>query len=323
MTAVPDLPLVAVVTPVLDGEPYLAEALASVQAQTYRPLVHVVLDNASTDATADLISAVTMQGDVPVIRHRMPATVPMVDNWNAAMALVPDDARYVHVLCADDVLHPEFTASLVEVAEADPAVRLVGCRVRSGDVEVPSTLPEDRCVFDGQAMVRRSLQMRGDDLPHMFGLFRRTPDDPVPFYDAGLWAFDTDACLRALCRGRFGFVHRRLYDYRDHPGQATHTVLRGSTSKLLDPLRLVDRYGPEVLDPRALRRVRRAHVRAIVRHILAARVHGDRDFADRLVADMTTLGAAPGPSDYAAAALEWPVLKVLWAVQPQRRSGRS
>jgi hypothetical protein len=97
-------------------------------------------------------------------------------------------------------------------------------------------------------MVRRSLEMRGDDIPHMFGLFRRTPDDPVPFYDARLWAFDTDACLRALCRGGFGFVHRRLYDYRDHPGQATHTVLRGSTSKLLDPLRLVAATA-RVLDP--------------------------------------------------------------------------
>ncbi len=48
-------PPVAVVTPVLNGEEFLAETMDSVQAQTYPNLVHIVLDNASTDATAQIV----------------------------------------------------------------------------------------------------------------------------------------------------------------------------------------------------------------------------------------------------------------------------
>ena len=50
-------PLVAIVTPVYNGEQYLAEAMESVQAQTYPNLVHVILDNASTDRTAEIIES--------------------------------------------------------------------------------------------------------------------------------------------------------------------------------------------------------------------------------------------------------------------------
>ena len=66
-------PLVAVVTPVYNGGRYLAETLASVQAQTYPRLIHVVLDNASTDATPELIEQ-AHGGRVPILARRNPKT---------------------------------------------------------------------------------------------------------------------------------------------------------------------------------------------------------------------------------------------------------
>jgi glycosyltransferase involved in cell wall biosynthesis len=47
-------PLVSVVIPVYNGEQYLAEAIDSAFAQEYRPLEIVVVDDGSTDGSADI-----------------------------------------------------------------------------------------------------------------------------------------------------------------------------------------------------------------------------------------------------------------------------
>jgi glycosyltransferase involved in cell wall biosynthesis len=55
--AFPELPLVSIVTPVLNGARFLPETLASVRGQDYPRLEHVVVDGGSTDGTLDLLRA--------------------------------------------------------------------------------------------------------------------------------------------------------------------------------------------------------------------------------------------------------------------------
>jgi len=49
-------PLVSIVTPVYNGEPYLAECIESVLAQTYPNWEYIIQNNCSTDRTLEIAS---------------------------------------------------------------------------------------------------------------------------------------------------------------------------------------------------------------------------------------------------------------------------
>ncbi len=165
-------PLVAIATPVYNGARFLAETMASVQAQTYPNVVHVVLDNASTDETPDIIDRFR-GGRVPLITRRNDTTLPQTDNWNAVLRMIPEEARYFRILPADDLIMPEFVEKLVALGEAHPEVAIIGCREFENDTLRHSDLPLRPGVFDGKAIVRGSLRYHIVGFPHLHSLYRK------------------------------------------------------------------------------------------------------------------------------------------------------
>jgi len=87
----------------------------------------VVVDNASTDGAADMIAA-EFPG-VRLVRNRDNRGFSKANNQAAALAT----GRYFFFLNNDTVVPPDTLRKFLEFAEANPAVGMVGPRLRGGD----------------------------------------------------------------------------------------------------------------------------------------------------------------------------------------------
>ncbi|MGD0053279.1 MAG: glycosyltransferase [Vulcanimicrobiaceae bacterium] len=101
-------------TPALDAGSFIGRTLASVRAQSYPNVEHVVVDGGSSDDTVALARA---GGAVRILVEPGLGQAAAVNRGVAA-----GRGELVLVLNADDVLYPDGIALLVEALAADPAV---------------------------------------------------------------------------------------------------------------------------------------------------------------------------------------------------------
>jgi glycosyltransferase involved in cell wall biosynthesis len=248
-------PLVAVLTPVYNGEAYLAQCVESVLAQTYPAWEHILVDNASTDGTGDILRAYAARD--PRIRvHTNRRLVPVIANYNVAIRQIRPETRWCKFLSADDVLVPRCLERMTELAEAHPSVGLISAYQRRDQTIVPATPPPRSRVTDGWAIARASLfgqlSAFGGSSAHMIraDLIRRDP-----FYDESNLHADTAACYEVLRSSDFGFVHEVLTCARAHPGSITHSISRRLNTYLLGHLKILTVHGPVYLTPDEYRQV--------------------------------------------------------------------
>jgi glycosyltransferase involved in cell wall biosynthesis len=202
--AAPDLS-VSVVVAVRDGERFLGDALESVFAQSLAPLEVIVVDDGSTDGTADVA------GGFPVRLVRSEARSP-AGAHNAGLAAAQGDA--VAFLDHDDVWEPDKLARQVAHLAPGPLAYVV-CRVVVF-IEPAAARPgwvRDEYLTDGFVAPTPSALLTWRTTLEAVGGFD-------PDHD---WAFDADWLLRANHLGATrGVVDEILVRYRVHDGNRTH-----------------------------------------------------------------------------------------------------
>src|SRR5579872_1176719 len=124
-------PLVSVVTPVYNGEAYLAECIESVLAQTYPHWEYIIVNNASTDGTLRIAEQFAAK-DHRIRVHTNHELLPIIANHNKAFSLISSESKYCKVVSADDWLFPECLTRMVSLGEANPSVGIVGSYQLSG-----------------------------------------------------------------------------------------------------------------------------------------------------------------------------------------------
>jgi glycosyltransferase involved in cell wall biosynthesis len=301
-------PLVAVVTPVYNGARYLAEVMESVQAQTYANVVHCVLDNASTDATPDIIASFRDRR-VPVLTRRNPTLLSMDENWNASLTLIPADAAYFRILCADDFLMPETTEKMVALAESDPEISVVTTAILRNGVEEDFRWPRDRTVFDGAEALRRYFASQGAIEARQAMTRRAALQSASPFFDLNVGhSADIDAALRMLKFGKLGYLHEPLIRVTEHADNQTVSDMIPMKVHFNDWLITLRRHGPYPFgdDYAALeRRYWRFYLRRMLRWRLKSRTVWDKHMEL-----LTKIGSRPSLLDFADAALDFALEKL-------------
>jgi len=97
-------PLVTIITPLFNAEKFIAQTLDSVHHQTYTNWEHILVDDASTDASVQIVEQKT-QNDSRIQLIKLPKNKGAAFCRNHATTLANGD--YIAFLDSDDLWHPE------------------------------------------------------------------------------------------------------------------------------------------------------------------------------------------------------------------------
>lgn len=123
-------PLVSVIVPVYNVEPYLGMCLRSIQGQSYRNLEVVLVNDGSTDGSLSLCRAIEQADRRFLVVDKENSGVS--DSRNVAMGLCT--GKYLQFVDGDDYLAPGATETLVRTAETSGADLVISRFYRvSGD----------------------------------------------------------------------------------------------------------------------------------------------------------------------------------------------
>jgi glycosyltransferase involved in cell wall biosynthesis len=220
------MPAVSVIMPAYNVEGYVADAIRSVLAQTFPDFEIVVVDDGSTDRTADEVSRVAA-GD-PRVRLVRQANRGLAGARNTALRMARGEL--FALLDSDDLWEPDFLADQIAILRTRPDVHVVtgnGWMLGGAEHgELARPCPDARPAPDLASIL-------GDERAvFIMSVFRRTVYEIVGCFDEGLRTNeDYDFWLRAaICGCRFARNDRPLGHYRirtDSLSASEMRMLRG------------------------------------------------------------------------------------------------
>ena len=207
-------PLVSVIIPAYNHEAYIGEAIASVLAQELADFELIVIDDGSTDATAERIQAF----DDPRIRFFRQENRGAAATLNRGLELAR--GRYCAILNSDDCFHPKRLQVLAAKLKENPGIDLVFSLVKiineKGESETAAWLERGLSYFRKSqdlfsAVIRDNFICTTSNL-----LFRRELREKTgPFFPLR-YCHDLDFILQAERVGKICLCEQALLSYRVH-----------------------------------------------------------------------------------------------------------
>lgn len=279
-------PFLSVITPVYNGDPYLAECIESVLNQTYDNFEYIILNNCSSDRSLQIASEYAVKDKrIRIESNKSPLEI--IANHNLAFRLMSPNSKYCKVVSADDWLFPECLEKMVDLAEHHPSVGLVGSyqlsgsgtdwrhwRIRWSEIPYPSTVLSSALVCRSQMLDGMYVFGTPTSLLYRSDLVRKRES----FYPNATAEGDTSACYQILQESDFGFVHQVLSYERIHEKQTSYES-RELNSYIPSLLSDIIKYGSTWLSPSEIHGRRKFIVNHYYDFLAARFLNGsDREF---------------------------------------------
>ena len=216
--------------PVYNGEDFIEEALRSLLDQTYGDFLVLVSDNASSDATRDVVAALAA-GDERVRYERLPENIGANGNFNHTFTLAWEKyrPRFFKWAAHDDLCRPDFLARCLEILEPEPEVVLAYPRtvlIDDRGEPIPDAADPGPKATDADP-VARFANILADEFGvfYIFGVIRAGALASTTLFGPH-WPPDKALASWLALLGRFAQVSEPLFLRRTHAEQSSSMALR-------------------------------------------------------------------------------------------------
>ncbi len=232
-----NFPFVSIGLPVYNGEPYLRDAIQSILSQSYPNIELIICDNASTDGTQEICSAIA--ATQPHVRyHRNQDNMGAAYNYNLTFSL--SHGIFFKWASADDLISPLFIESCLEELQKKPNAVLCYPKTTMIDengkfIEAYADLMDlqDQKVFTRYQKFYQRLKI-SEKCNAIFGLIRSSSLKKTRLIDHFVNS-DTVLLSELVLLGQIVEVGKPLFFRRIHPKMSIKAYKPADRTSWFDP----------------------------------------------------------------------------------------
>jgi len=237
------MPRITVAIPTYNRVKYLPQAVQSVLDQTFKDFELLIVDNASTDETADIVRSFK---DKRIVYHQNEQNIGMINNWNRCIDF--SKGKYLIILGDDDKLYPNFLEESYKTHKLYPNLGFSFSHCNKVDVNglylnrwgydfLPAGYSRGRnylhyTVKFGCNLTNSSTVLSNKNVFNEVGKFEA--EYATNTFDFNMW-------IKIAAKFDVYFIDKVLSDYRIHPDQVSELHWRkNKTGKIGTYLEIYD-----------------------------------------------------------------------------------
>lgn len=250
-------PHVSILIPTYNRANYLGETIASALAQSYPEIEIIVIDDGSTDGTAEIVDEIKDGRVRYIYQENRGVSGALNTGWRAARG------RFVAMLGSDDEMLPHHVETLLQLIERDEALSVVYGRAQGMD-ENGRKLPQ---VLGGPLKFPvdpLASLLYANSVCSIASLARRSVLEEAGGFDSNLRANeDWDLWIRLAEHWGFRYHDDILARYRMHSTSLTASQSRDYENIALSRIALIEGYYTREHIPDSAKGVRSAALRNV------------------------------------------------------------
>ena len=202
----------SVIMPVYNGEAYLRQAIDSILEQTFKDFEFIIIDDASTDGTPEIIRSYT-DSRIRVIRNQSQKGNYPCRNKGLELAV----GKYIGIMDADDIAYPQRFEIQYMYLKSHPDIWAVGTSYDFSEPGNKRNLPSSHkqliiCLLLDNIFLHSSLMIRSDILKKQGG-----------YNEKYIYSSDYDLMSRLALLGKVENLPDVLMMYRWHKSQISQS----------------------------------------------------------------------------------------------------